>query len=191
MSHGTTSSSNISKHVLHLLLSTPRWRFVRRILHANGSGARVNGNATWTLLHTHTPTASPTATTVSQVLYEERGEMTLDGSDARNGVLDVQQRYLWTQDHGDGRSDTDINIYFYESGQRGALFQSLRFESSQSNGNAGGGLQATAKHWCAPDTYHSTYSLTADHQIFTVQHSVVGPTKDYVSTTEYAREVYL
>lgn len=64
----------------------------------------------------------------------------------------------------------------------GALFQDLRFTCEKD-----GGLRATAIHVCGEDRYASEYVL-GPRRWFSIRHSVVGPRKDYLSTTQF-REI--
>jgi Family of unknown function (DUF6314) len=103
----------------------------------------------------------------TEALYEERVEVVLESGKRLTGT----RRYLYR------RTQDGLDILFAETQQ---LFQSLRFRLD------GNDLVAEASHDCAMDRYCSRYILRAD-DCFSVRHTVHGPRKGYVSTTEFVR----
>jgi hypothetical protein len=102
-----------------------------------------------------------------EALYEERVEVALESGQRLTGT----RRYHYR------RTQSGLDILFAET-QR--LFQSLQFRPDGNN------LVAEASHDCAMDRYCSQYILHAA-DCFTVLHTVSGPRKKYISTTEFLR----
>jgi Family of unknown function (DUF6314) len=102
-----------------------------------------------------------------EALYEERVEVALESGKRLTGTRRYQYR----------RTQSGLDILFAETQQ---LFQSLQFRPDGNN------LVAEASHNCAMDRYCSRYILCAD-DCFTVLHTVRGPRKNYISTTEFVR----
>ena len=75
------------------------------------------------------------------------------------------------------RTEAGLDIYFAGTRQ---LFQSLRFRPREDE------LIAESRHQCGLDLYSSEYVLRVGEG-FTVRHTVCGPRKSYVSTTEFRR----
>jgi Family of unknown function (DUF6314) len=102
-----------------------------------------------------------------EALYKERVEVALESGKRLTGT----RRYHYH------RTKSGVDILFAETDQ---LFQSLQFRLDGNN------MIAEASHDCASDRYDSTYILRAD-DCLTVVHTVHGPTKNYISTTEFVR----
>jgi hypothetical protein len=103
----------------------------------------------------------------TEALYEERVEVALESGKSLTGT----RRYLYR------RTQDGMDILFAETQQ---LFQSLQFLPDGNN------LVAEASHDCAKDRYCSRYILRGA-DCWTVRHTVRGPRKNYVSTTEFLR----
>ena len=72
-----------------------------------------------------------------------------------------------------------LDIFFDEVPMR--LFQSVDLTETPT------GLTGTGQHFCAPDTYQSTYAFTLP-TAFAIVHTVTGPRKSYVSHTLFKRQ---
>ena len=82
-----------------------------------------------------------------------------------------------------------LEIYFVEGGKRALLFLSLKFvpeDNISSSDHDGYWIKATSDHLCIKDLYSATFrvklnGLSANEII--IKYRVVGPSKDYESTT--------
>lgn len=109
-------------------------------------------------------TATFTVLETGMMKYREDGRLRLaDGNE-----FSAHKEYLFE------RTASGFKVYFAETPLR--LFHSITL------GRDGGSLHGSASHWCQPDTYDSQYVFREDGT-FTIQHTVRGPHKDYVSVT--------
>ena len=82
-----------------------------------------------------------------------------------------------------------LEIYFVEGGKRALLFLSLKFspeDNISSSDDDGYWIKACSDHLCIRDLYSATFrvklnGLSASEII--IKYRVVGPSKDYESTT--------
>ena len=95
--------------------------------------------------------------------YEETGTLIMDGQPP----MQASRRYRWV--FSDGRVDV-----FFEDGRPFHHF------GSDLDGT-------TARHLCGDDDYRVNYDF-AGWPLWSARWRVTGPRKDYLMTTEYARE---
>ncbi len=111
-------------------------------------------------------TAIFTRTDQDTLYYTECGIVTLD----TGHIIDKAQRSYIFKCVGD-----QISVLFDEKTPR--LFHELTLD------DAG---KATAIHECSDDIYNSSYHFIEPGR-FTITHTVTGPRKNYVMTTQYSR----
>lgn len=195
----------ISLQIYHSLLSTS-WSFHRQLnskLDSSPSG-QVDGTVTFTLLQPQPKqqyensngrddrirssivqisenSRTIDTTEYPDLLYEEYGVFaTLNGH-----KFDISRRYIYTYNS----AKDSLDIYFAKSTssnsyERDYLFVSLQFRPTSL------GWVGSSCHPCGQDIYNSSFTF-AFRGVFCrsiqMKHDVLGPTKDYVSTTTLFR----
>lgn len=79
-----------------------------------------------------------------------------------------------------------LEIYFVEGGKRAHLFLSLKFVPDTEHSNEGYWVRATSDHLCIKDLYSADFRVKLDGlsaSEIVIKYRVVGPSKDYESTT--------
>ncbi len=130
--------------------------------------------------------------TLSREIIASDGTATFSGTaefvPLNSGALHYTERGVLTLPHGPSLSafrtyifqpdDTGFTVFFDEIPPR--LFHDVKLVPD------GELLLGRVSHFCAPDTYISTYRFWPDGS-FEIVHDVTGPKKSYVSTTRYLR----
>jgi len=99
--------------------------------------------------------------------YEEQGTLILDDGT----ILNPSKRYQWREEEG------NIALYFDDGVTKGTRFHTLNFIDKN---------RAEAEHLCGEDFYQSEYQFNFP-DTFTVIHTVKGPSKNYVSLSQFTR----
>lgn len=97
-----------------------------------------------------------------ELLYEERGELQMEGI----APLMAERRYLWRRDEGHR-----LSIHFED----GRLFHRLNLDQTMPYDT----------HFCTPDVYDMTYDLR-HWPVWECSARVEGPRKTYRLTSRYA-----
>jgi len=130
--------------------------------------------------------------TLSREITAADGNATFSGTaefvPLNSGALHYTERGLLTLPHGQSlpafrtyifqQHETGFTVFFDEIPPR--LFHHVRLAPD------GAVLLGRVSHFCAPDTYISTY-LFLPNGSFQIVHDVTGPKKSYVSSTRYLR----
>lgn len=103
-------------------------------------------------------------------LYEERGALVLESGEV---LEDVRRAYKYVLNDCE-----EIEIYFADGANAGALFQTLRGDAR---------AVILSDHDCPPDNYESAYDFSALPDSFSTEHKVRGPRKAYVSVSKFSR----
>ena len=119
-----------------------------------------------------------------EYLYIESGTFTL----ANGATMSTRRRYVYRYSEEDDKlsvwfvkPDNDLKVDY--------LFHDLSFVEPKV-AKEHGALIATGDHLCVKDMYETEYSLPmrgVSLRDFKITHTVRGPDKDYVSTTQYSR----
>ncbi len=130
--------------------------------------------------------------TLSRAITAADGTATFSGTaefvPLQSGALHYTERGVLTLPHGQNLSafrtyifqlhETGFTVFFDEIPPR--LFHDVKLVPE------GAVLLGSVSHFCAPDTYVSSYRFLPDGS-FQIVHDVTGPKKSYASTTRYLR----
>jgi hypothetical protein len=114
------------------------------------------------------------STSTQELLYKEDGLFEFDNG----SKLETHKEYLFVYEND------QLGVFFFENKKRDRLFHLLDFE--QTEGDNKKFLLATATHHCSPDVYKVTYEIYNNDE-FKIVYKVNGPSKDYVSQTDFKR----
>ena len=119
-----------------------------------------------------------------EYLYIESGTFTMSSGHS----MTASRRYVYRYSEVDDRlsvwfvkPDSDLEVDY--------LFHDLKFVKP-AEARGAGALMAEADHLCVEDMYWTKYRLPmkgVSLKDFEIKHTVKGPSKDYIATTEYKR----
>jgi hypothetical protein len=120
-----------------------------------------------------TGTAAFTRRSADSLLYRESGQLLLD-----NGtVLAGENSYVYALRNG------DIEVSFASGPSRGVHFIDIALPREQPETLP---LVSADRHLCRLDTYDADFRMDTP-AAFTMTYKVCGPTKDYVSRSDFRR----
>lgn len=139
------------------------WSFERHVTcRKSFSEHRASGRAVWASI-----TDDPDSLSLSQT---EEGTLILGNAGDANSSAAISVRAAYNWSWSPSRNDATIS---FPDGR--TFLEGINFV----------GGACSAHHDCSPDKYEGTFTRTEDGTGFCIAWSVVGPRKDYSSTTTY------
>ncbi|KAL3793298.1 hypothetical protein HJC23_003808 [Cyclotella cryptica] len=177
--------TRMPKLILQAILGN--WTYDRHIVHMQTQKVeRVSGTVKYTKYSRTSPQSTKeddaTAPIESRnlhenpVLYREDGLFELTPTQK----FEVFREYEYISKYD------ALEIYFVEGGKRAHLFLSLKFVPETRQSDDGYWVKATSDHLCIKDLYSADFRVKLDGlsaSEIVIKYRVVGPSKDYESTT--------